>query len=57
MKKQIEFWDFDAMRRFIIINTYHFKTKAVLTFDMLRSTEAYEEIYKWIENLGGTIVY
>ena len=56
MKKQFEAWDFDNMRRFIIINTYRFKAGAAMTFDHLRYNEDFEEIYEWIERLGGEIL-
>ena len=56
MSKQFNAWDFDAMRRFVIIKTYRHKTAAAHTFDQLRYNEEYEEIYEWIERLGGEVI-
>ena len=56
MSKQFNAWDFDAMRRFVIIKTFRHKTAAAHTFDQLRYNGEYEEIYEWIERLGGEIL-
>ena len=56
MEKVFHVWDFDQMRKFIIVNTYRHKTMAAQTFDRLRYREAYEDIYEWIEYLGGQII-
>ena len=56
MKQQFHAWDFESMRRFVIIKTFRFKSLAVQTFDNLRYAEEYDEIYEWIERLGGEIV-
>ena len=56
MTKKFNAWDFEAMRRFIILKTMRHKTAAAFTFDAFRYQENYDEIFAWIERLGGEII-
>jgi len=56
MSKQFHVCDLDAMRKFVILRTCFHKTAAAHTFDFFRYNEDYEEIYAWIERLGGEVI-
>jgi len=56
MRKQFKPYEFDEMRRFVILRTCYHKTAAADTFDAFRYEENYDEILAWIERLGGEII-